>query len=163
LQIHTLELTKLSVARENLLSATAVERWAYFLSYAETMTETEIRESFAEPEFVEAAGVLEMINQTPEQLQEYRARMKFQLDETARLAYARQEGLREGEAKGLREGEAKGLREGVQKGELLGRIEILQELLSLSQPTREELSTYELSQLSDLAKQLQQQLSRRGP
>jgi flagellar biosynthesis/type III secretory pathway protein FliH len=142
------------VARENLLSATAVERWAYFLSHAETMTETEIRESFAEPEFVEAAGVLEMINQTPEQLQEYRARMKFQLDETARLAYARQEGLREGEAKGLREG--------VQKGELLGRIEILQELLSLSQPTREELSTYELSQLSDLAIQLQQQLSRRG-
>jgi hypothetical protein len=79
-----------------------------------------------------------MINQTPEQLQEYRARMKFQMDEIARLDYARLE------------------------GELIGRIALLQELLSISEPPREELSTFDLSQLSALAKQLQQQLSQRG-
>ena len=138
LQIHTLELTKLTVTRENLSRATPAERWAYFLMNSDKMTEVEIRVLFAEPEFAEAAGVLEMINQTPEQLQEYRARMKFQMDEIARLDYARQE------------------------GELIGRITTLQELLSISQPTREELSAYDLSQLADLAKLLQQQLSQRG-
>ena len=154
LQIHTLELTKLNVTRENLASATPAERWAYFLRYAGTMTEAEIFELFPEPEFVEAAGVLEMINKTPEQLHEYRSRLKLQLDETARLEYARQEGRQEG----LQEGE----RKGEQKGELIGRIATLQELLSISQPTREELSAYDLSRLADLAKQLQQQLNQRG-
>jgi hypothetical protein len=142
LQIHTLELTKLKVTRENLARATPPERWACFLANAGKMTEEEIREAFAEPEFVEAAGVLEMINQTPEQLLEYRARMKFQIDEIARLDYARLEGE--------------------QKGELIGRISLLQELLSISRPTREELSAFDLSQLEDLAKQLHQQFSHRG-
>ena len=95
-----------------------------------------------------------MINQTPEQLQEYRARMKFQMDEIARLDYARLEG----EQKGRQEG----LQEGLQEGEVIGRIVTLQELLSISQPTREELATYNLSHLADLAKRLKQQLSQRG-
>ena len=142
LQIHTLELTKLNVKRENLGSATPAERWAYFLSNAEAMTEAEIRELFVEPEFVEAAGVLEMINQTPEQLLEYRARKKFQMDEIARLDYAREEGL--------------------EKGEFIGQIGILQSILGISEPTREELLSYDLSQLTDLSNQLQQQLSSRG-
>jgi predicted transposase/invertase (TIGR01784 family) len=162
LQIHTLELTKLNVTRENLASATPAERWAYFLRYAETMTEAEIVELFPEPEFVEAAGVLEVINKTPEQLHEYRSRLKLQLDEAARLEYARDEGRQEGEAKGRQEGEAKGRQEGEQKGELIGRITMLQEILSISQPSREELSACDLTQLTALAKQLQQQLSRRG-
>ncbi len=150
LQIHTLELTKLNVKRENLASATPVERWAYFLSNAETMTDAEIRELFVEPEFVEAAGVLEMINQTPEQLLEYRARKKFQMDEIARLDYAREEGLEEGLEKGL------------EKGEFIGQIGILQSILGISEPTRESLLSYDLPQLSELSKQLQQQLSSRG-
>ena len=111
-----------------------------------------------------------MINKTPEQLHEYRSRLKLQLDEAARLEYARDEGLQKGLQKGLEEGEAKGhqkglregLEEGEKKGELIGRITILHEILSISQPSREELSTFDPSQLAALAKQLQQQLSRRG-
>ena len=127
---------------DDLQIATPAERWAYFLSNAEAMTEAEIRELFVEPEFVEAAGVLEMINQTPEQLLEYRARKKFQMDEIARLDYAREEGL--------------------EKGEFIGQIGILQSILGISEPTREELLSYDLSQLTDLSNQLQQQLSSRG-
>ena len=104
LQIHTLELTKLRVERENLRRTTPAERWAYFLLHAETMSGAEVQELLREPEFVEAAGVLEMINQTPAQLQAYRARRKFQMDEIARLDYARSEGLEEGEPKGLEKG-----------------------------------------------------------
>jgi hypothetical protein len=58
----------------------------------ETITQAEIVKLFPKPEFVEAAGVLEMINKTPERLREYHSRLKLQLDETARLEYARDEG-----------------------------------------------------------------------
>ena len=64
------------------------------------------------------------------------------MDEAARLEYARDEGR--------------------QEGVLLGRLALLLELLGNSQPTREELLAYNLSQLTTLAKQLQQQLSPRG-
>ena len=155
LQIHTLELTKLHVERENLGQAAPAERWAYFLLHAETMSGPEILEFFREPEFVEAAGVLEMINQTPEQLQEYRARMKFQMDEIARFDYARLEGLQEGRKEGRQEGR--------QEGEFIGQISVLQSILGISKPTREELLVSSLSELTAIVRQLQQQLADRKP
>ena len=154
LQIHTLELTKLSVTRENLGNASAAERWAYFLYHADTMTEVEVHEVFTEPEFMEAAGVLEMINQTPEQLQEYRARKKFQMDEIARLDYALQEGRQIGLQKGREEGR--------EEGELFGEIRVLQSILGMTQTTREELSTYNLSELAAMAEDLKKKLGDRN-
>ena len=162
LQIHTLELTKLRVERENLGRTTPVERWAYFLLHAETMSGAEVQELLREPEFVEAAGVLEMINQTPEQLQAYRARRKFQMDEIARLDYARSEGLEEGEQKGRQEGEQKGRQEGLEKGELIGQIGVLQSIFGVSTPTREELLVSNIPELTAIVRQLQQQLTRRN-
>ena len=150
LQIHTLELTKLRVERENLGRTTPAERWAYFLLHAETMSGAEVQELLREPEFVEAAGVLEMINQTPAQLQAYRARRKFQMDEIARLDYARSEGLEEGEQKGL------------EKGELIGQIGVLQSIFGVSTPTREELLVSNIPELTAIVRQLQQQLTRRN-
>ena len=152
LQIHLLQLSNLTVTAQNVSNASSIEQWAYFMLNSDKMTVEEVKRLFPNEEFAEAAGVLEMISKTPEQQMQYDARLKFQRDEAARLEYARDEGLQ----KGLQEGEAKGRQEGV----LLGRIETLQELLGLSQPTGEELSTYDLSQLTAVAKQLQQQLSR---
>ncbi len=154
LQIHTLELTKLRVERENLGRTTPAERWAYFLLHAETMSGAEVQELLREPEFVEAAGVLEMINQTPAQLQAYRARRKFQMDEIARLDYARSEGLEEGEQKGLEKG--------LEKGELIGQIGVLQSIFGVSTPTREELLVSNIPELTAIVRQLQQQLTRRN-
>jgi flagellar biosynthesis/type III secretory pathway protein FliH len=154
LQIHTLELTKLRVERENLRRTTPAERWAYFLLHAETMSGAEVQELLREPEFVEAAGVLEMINQTPAQLQAYRARRKFQMDEIARLDYARSEGLEEGEQKGLEKG--------LEKGELIGQIGVLQSIFGVSTPTREELLVSNIPELTAIVRQLQQQLTRRN-
>ena len=158
LQIHTLELTKLRVERENLSRTTPAERWAYFLLHAETMSGAEVQELLREPEFVETAGVLEMINQTPEQLQAYRARRKFQMDEIARLDYARSEGLEEGEQKGRQEGR----QEGLEKGELIGQIGVLQSIFGVSTPTREELLVSNIPELTAIVRQLQQQLTRRN-
>ena len=153
LQVHLLELTKLKVTRQNLSEATPLERWAYFLLNAPKMTPEEIRKLFPDPEFVEAAEILEMISQTPEKMHEYSARMKLRLDEAARLDYAREEGIEKGREEGREEG--------LEKGRLLGEIRILQEFLGLEQPTNDELSSYSVSRLTVLSQRLRKKLSRR--
>jgi len=157
LQVHLLQLSKLTVTAQNVSSASPIEQWAFFMLNAEKLTVDDVRRMFADQEFTEAAGVLEMISKTPEQRMQYDARLKFQMDEAARLEQARNEGLREGEAKGLREGEAKGL----QKGELLGRIRVFQELLGIELHSADELSNNDEARLSELADQLQSQLRNR--
>lgn len=147
-----MELTKLGVTRENLAKSSPVQRWAFFLKYADSLTQEEIEELFAEPEFAEAAGVLEMINKTPEQLEEYSARLKLRLDEAARLEYARNEG------------EEKGRQEGRQEGRKQGQIELiqtLQRLLDLPASSAEQLSKCDDVQLNDLSEELQSQLRSR--
>ncbi len=141
LQIHILELTKLTATRENLQSATAAERWSFFLLNAENLTLIEIRELFPEPEFAEAAGVLEMIKDNPDQMSDYISRLKYKLDEGWRIESTRAEALKE--------------------GELVGQIVILQELLGLTEPGRKDLSTYDAIQLNDLCSQLRLQLRSR--
>jgi flagellar biosynthesis/type III secretory pathway protein FliH len=134
--------------------ASSTERWAYFLQNADKLTPEEIPRIFPDEEIAEAAGVLEMISQTPEQLMLYNARLKFQRDAEARLALAR----REGEAKGRQEGEARGEARGLK----LGRITLLQELLGIRPSTVEELAGYDETVLNDMAEQLQHQLRSRG-
>ena len=113
---------------------------------------------FPDEELAEAAGVLEMISQTPEQLLLYNARLKFQRDEEARLRKAeedgRLEGFREGEMIGEARGEARGLK--------LGRITLLQELLGIRPSTSEEFAGFDEAQLKELEEQLQHQLRSRG-
>ena len=150
LQIHLLQLENLRVTAENVYHALPAERWAYFLKNADKLTPEDIRRLFPDEEIAEAAGVLEMIAQTPEQLMLYNARLKFQRDEEARLQKAREDGIREGEARGR------------QEGFLAGRIVLLQELLGIRLSTAEELIGYSDTQLHDLAEQLQQQLRSRG-
>ena len=150
LQIHLLQLTHLQITAENLYHASSAERWAYFLLHADQLTSTEIQRLFPDEEISEAAGVLEMISKTPEQLMLYNARLKFQRDEEVRLQKARQDGIREGEARGR------------QEGFLAGRIVLLQELLGIRPSTAEELVGYNDTQLHDLAEQFQHQLRSRG-
>ena len=146
LQIHLLQLNNLRVTAENVYHALPAERWSYFLQNADKLTPEEIRRLFPDEEIAEAAGVLEMISQTPEQLMFYNARLKFQRDEEARLRKAQQDGFREGEYRGLK----------------LGRITLLQQLLGIPQSTMDEFAGCDASQLSELEDQLQRQLRARG-
>jgi flagellar biosynthesis/type III secretory pathway protein FliH len=145
-----LQLDNLRVTAENVYHALPGERWAYFLQNADKLTPEDIRRLFPDEEIAEAAGVLEMISQTPEQLMLYNARLKFQRDAEARLQKAREDGIREGEARGR------------QEGFLAGRIVLLQELLGIRPSTPEELVGYNDTQLHDMAEQLQRQLRSRG-
>jgi predicted transposase/invertase (TIGR01784 family) len=83
LQIHLLQLNHLQVTAENLYTATAVERWAWFLRNVDQITVQDVARLFPDQVFSEAAGVLQMISKTPEQLMEYDARLKYQRDQSA--------------------------------------------------------------------------------
>ena len=94
----------------------------------------------------------------------YISRLKYPLDDVWRLESTRNEALSEARLEGLREGEQKGLKEGERKGILIGRIETLQEILGLAEPTRDELSGYDAIQLSELCEQLRSRMrTQHGP
>ena len=131
---------------ENVYDASPVERWAYFLQNADKLTPADIRRLFPDQEFSEAAGVLEMISRTPEQLMAYNARLKFQRDEVAKIRQARLEGRQEGE----------------EIGEARGRIVILQEMLGQRVWTAEDFAECDAAQSNAFAKELQQQLRARN-
>ncbi len=158
LQIHFLQLNHLQVTAETLYTATPIERWCWFLRHAQELTAEQISQLLPDQEFSEAARVLEMIAQTPEQLYEYNARVKAQRDEEARIVYAQQQGIEigeaRGEARGIEIGEARGIRRGLLQGQILQ----LQQLLKLPNCTDEQFAAYDIDELTQMLAQLQQQL-----
>ena len=157
LQIHFLQLNHLQVTAETLYNATPIERWRWFLRHAQELTTERVSLLLPEPEFSEAARVLDMIAQTPEQLYEYNARLKAQRDEEARIIYAQQQGIEIGEARGIEIGEARGEARGIRRGLLQGQILLLQQMLKLPTSTDEQFAACDIDQLTQMLTQLQQQ------
>ena len=155
LQIHLLELPKYTVPSDNRVIADPVEAWLYFFRRANQMTSQEIQQRFNSPAFTEAAELLDMIQRTPQQRDQYELRLKAQRDDRAKLQQARLEGKAEGKA----EGEAIGEARGEARGEVRGRIELLRELLGAKPET---LASLTLDQLAALESDLQSQLRERG-
>ena len=141
-----------------------MERWCWFLRHAQELTTEQLALLLPDQEFSEAAKVLDMIAQTPEQLQEYNARLKAQRDEEARIIHARQQGIEIGEARGIEIGEARGIEIGEARGEtrglrrglLQGQILQLQQLLCLPTSTDAEFAACDQDQLSQMLVRLQQ-------
>ena len=153
LQIHFLQLNHLQVTAETLYTATPIERWCWFLRHAQELTTEQINQLLPDQEFTEAARVLEMISQTPEQLYEYNARVKAQRDEEARIIYAQQQGIEIGQQQGIEIGQ----RQGIEIGQLQGQILQLQQLLKLPTCTDEQFAACDIDQLTQMLTQLQQQ------
>ena len=91
-----------------------------------------------------------MISKSPEDRQFYEARMKFLHDEEARLIAAREDGL------------AKGREEGREEGSLVGKIQLLQQLLGDSEMSLDDLLRRSPADLSELLSELQDRLRTRG-
>ncbi|MFN0052027.1 MAG: Rpn family recombination-promoting nuclease/putative transposase [Planctomycetales bacterium] len=91
LQVHLLELQKLRLTEENIIDATPLERWAYFLLNADRFSLEDVVRIFPDREFAAAAGVLEMISKSPEEHRLYDMRLKFQRDEMSRREQAQRE------------------------------------------------------------------------
>jgi len=68
------------------------------------------------------------------------------------------EGLSKGFAEGKSEGKAEGLADGTERGIVIGRIQLLQQLLGLDISSNNELLQLNLPQLHDLVTSLEQQL-----
>ena len=168
LQIHFLQLNHLQVTAETLYNTTPIARWCWFLRHAQELTTEQVSLLFPDQEFIEAARVLDMIAQTPEQLHEYNARLKAQRDEEARIIYAQQQGIEIGEARGIEIGEARGIKSGEARGieigeargirrGLQGQILLLQQILKLPASTDEQFAACDIDHLTQLLTQLQQQ------
>ncbi len=150
LQIHTIELPKYTRPDKNDQIVDGIEKWAYFLRFAPTSTVAEIVATLGDEEFIETAGVLEMIAKTPSERSAYDARLKFQRDEAARLLQAQLEGKLEGRLEGRLEGEQ------------IGKIRVLQQLLGVGESPTVDLENMDLTSLEALAADLQSQLEERG-
>ena len=161
LQIHFLQLNHLQVTAETLYTATPIERWCWFLRHAQELTTEQVSQLLPDQEFTEAARVLEMISQTPEQLYEYNARVKAQRDEEARIIYAHQQGIEIGIKIGIEIGIEIGIKigeaRGIRRGLLQGQILLLQQLLKLPTCTDEQFAACDIDQLTQMLTQLQQQ------
>ncbi|MBS0262284.1 MAG: Rpn family recombination-promoting nuclease/putative transposase [Planctomycetes bacterium] len=162
LQVHIVELPKYNWVRSPPLEATPLEKWVYFLRNAKDVTPEEILAQLIDPIFVEAAGVLEMIAQTPAERAMYEARLKFESDQAWKIQEAlkkgRQEGRQEGLAAGIAQGISQGISQGLERGNYLGQIRLLQSLLGRPESPPNELAAMEIDQLQKLLTELQAQL-----
>ena len=136
LQIHLLELPKYPIPSDNRVITDPVEAWLYFFRRAHEMTAQEIKQRFDSPAFTEAAQVLDMIQRTPQQRNQYEQRLKAQRDERARMQYAVEQARLEGKAEGIAEGEV--------LGAVKGRIQLLSKLLNAEQVSVDALSMEQL-------------------
>jgi hypothetical protein len=139
---------------EQLPKAKKRDWWLFWLLRAQDYEPEELLRLFPEAEFQQATRSLIEIAEKTRDKMAYDKRELALRDQRAAITFALEKGRQEGELKVQQEGE--------QKGELLGRIVTLQELLSKSAPTREELSGFDLTQLTAVCEQLQKQLRDRG-
>ncbi|MGV2341223.1 MAG UNVERIFIED_CONTAM: Rpn family recombination-promoting nuclease/putative transposase [Planctomycetaceae bacterium] len=142
-------------------NASGIERWAWFLCNADSLTLEDIPRLFPDPEFVEAAGILAMIAQTQEELIAYHARLKAQRDESGRILQAKMEGRQEGRQEALEQAEAMAA-EREARGELRGQITLLQWLLKEPVWTEQEFAVCNEATLRELADALRTRLAASG-
>jgi predicted transposase/invertase (TIGR01784 family) len=146
LQVHLLELPKYNPVNDSLVGATPLEKWLYFFRFAADLSLDDIEQRLSDSIFQEAAGVLEMISQTPRERELYEARVKLERDEAARLLGAREEGLEEGK----------------RIGKLVGVIQMLQQLLAIEVSPSADLDVQPEKDLALLVETLQSSLRDRG-
>jgi len=156
-EFHVLELPKFCPSNDTVGSMSPVEKWLFLFTHAGEMELGELADLLVDPPYREAIGVLQMISNSPEDLEYYEARLKFLRDEEGKLEAAKIEGREEGEKLGIEKGE----KLGIEKGELIGKVRMLQELLGDVPMTVAELSAQELAALSAVLDRLQHRLRSR--
>jgi len=180
LLFHTLELPKFDPSGDNVNVLPPLEKWLYFLQHAEFLDAEELAEQLVDDEFLEAAGVLEMISKSPEDRYYYEARMKFLRDEATRLKAAQEAAKAAEDAIKAAEDAAKaaedaakvaeaavddareeGREQGKQLGILAGKIQLLQELLDEEVSSENDLLQRSSDELSNMIVELQQRLRNR--
>jgi predicted transposase/invertase (TIGR01784 family) len=157
LEFHIIELPKYEPSSDNIEELPPDEKWVYLFKYAAEVEPERLAELLRDPPYREAIGVLQMISQSPEDLQYYEDRLKFLRDEQGKLLAAKQEG----EQLGLARGREEGREEGREQGKLAGKIQMIQELLGDAVDSDEALLSHDRDTLTALLSDLQTRLRRR--
>lgn len=142
IEIHTIELSKYNGAAESVQGSSLLEQWCYWIKNAGDHSEDELRELLPGLAFLQATRELREIQELTEEKEMYDSREKAILDYESNLIDARQEGREE--------------------GHLIGRIQLLQELLGESVIDKDQLSATPKELLESMMEALQASLHRRN-
>ena len=146
IEIHTLELGWYNQTESDLATASDLERWLFWLLYAEKYDSETLRSLFPEPPFVQATATIDRIARVTEDKNMYDAREKRLRDQRWLINSS------------VRQGREEGLEEGLDLGKLLGEIKSYQRLLGLTQSSDQELLELEPTKLAAMASELENQI-----
>lgn len=167
--ITYLQLDCYNVKESDLKNATILEKWVFWLSNAANYSREELIALLPEKPFVQATEILYQISQKKEDKQMYDAREKALLNHASDLAFAKEEGKKEGKREGIAlgkragidEGIALGKRAGIDEGIRLERINIIKNLQwskKEKESTDEELQSLTLDELKAMMTDLQNKM-----
>ena len=150
LQLHLIELSKYDIREDDLSEAERLEKWVFFFTDAHKYDADQLRRLLPEAAYQKATETLEMIAREPDLRLIYDDRANEEKDKFSFLKDARAEGRAEGKAEGRAE------------SKLIGRVQLLQQLLDISEPNEASLSAMDERSLADLANDLYQRLQNRS-
>jgi len=146
IEVHTLELTKYELNEQSIAGAGKLQQWAFLLLFAQNYSAGELRRLLPGIEFETAISTIEIISAKTEDKQMYDQREKAQRDYDWAISGAREEGREEG------------LEQGLERGSVVGRIQMLQELMGDPSSTTADLAGCPLDTLTTQLTELQQRL-----
>lgn len=155
IEVHTVELTKYNLDEATIAQAPKLEQWVFLLLRAHEYDAESLRRLFPDDEFHSAIATLETIAAKTEDKVMYDQREKAQRDYEWALSGAREEGREKGREEGIAIGE--------ERGSLIGKVQLLRELLHEPALSVEELRTRELESLKVELVELQNRLRERDP
>jgi flagellar biosynthesis/type III secretory pathway protein FliH len=158
MEIHTVELSKYNLDESTISEASTIERWAFFLLYADAYDADRLRELLPGPEFEQAINEVARISQKSEDRLMYDQREKAQRDHQWLLEGARKEAHKEGREEGREEGHKEGRVEGLEQGTLVGRIQMLQQILGEAEGATSELAERDPAELTSMLAILRQRV-----
>jgi predicted transposase/invertase (TIGR01784 family) len=148
LSVHTLELEKYNLSEADLAPASTLERWLFWLLYADDYEADRLLALFPDKDFQLASGTLIEISEMTEDKTMYDAREKAIRDQQWAINVARDEGL----SLGLNQGKIEG------KVEV---IQVLQAILGIPVTNASDLGKRSLEELQVITADLQDMIQNR--
>lgn len=154
IEVHTVELAKYNLDEATISAAPTITQWAFFFLRADRYEASRLRELLPGEVFQRAITAVETMAAKTEDRQMYDQREKALRDHQWMLESAREQGREQGRE----EGREVGREEGLERGALIGKIQLLQQLLSESPSAAADLRQPSLDDLNSLLTDLQQRL-----
>ena len=144
IEVHTVELAKYNLDEATISAAPAITQWAFFFLRADRYEASRLRELLPGEAFQRAITVLETIADKTEDRQMYDQREKALRDHQWMLDGAREQGREEG----------------LERGTLIGKIQLLHQLLGEDPSADADLRQQTLDELNSLLTDLQRRRGR---